>query len=60
LILLRLNLLKIAGSSLGYKHTPESLAKISEANKEKTISEETKVKLSEANKGNNNVWENRC
>jgi len=45
---------------LGYKHTPESLAKISEANKEKTISEETKVKLSEANKGNNNVWENRC
>jgi hypothetical protein len=47
------NLLEKAGSSLDYKHILESLTKISEANK-KTISEETKAKISEVNKGNNN------
>jgi group I intron endonuclease len=58
------NLLKIAGSSLGYKHTEESLAKISGVNSPffsrtgldhpnygKTHSAETKALLSKVNKG---------
>jgi group I intron endonuclease len=41
------NILKIAGSSLGYKHSEEARAKM----KKKKHSEETKKKMSEAHKG---------
>jgi group I intron endonuclease len=47
------NLLKIAGSSLGYKHSEESLAKMSEAMTGKTLSAETKTLISEALSGEN-------
>jgi len=50
------NILKTAGSSLGYKHTKETLAKMSEANLNKSLSEETKAKLSEINKGENHPF----
>ncbi len=52
------NILKIAGSSLGYKHTNEARQKISESmkgimswNKGVKCSDETKKKISEAKKG---------
>lgn len=49
------NILKIAGNSLGYRHTKESLAKMSKAQKGKRlgriVSEETRKKISESNKG---------
>lgn len=51
------NLLKVAGSILGYKHTEESLAMMSGENNHffgKIHSEETKAKLSEAFSGENN------
>jgi group I intron endonuclease len=54
------NILPTAGSSLGFKHSKESLLKISEANKGenhpffgKTHTEESLAKLSEAKKGVN-------
>lgn len=56
-LLPKYNILKVAGSLLGYKHTQESLIKISEANKgisrNKGIpkSPETKALMSLANKG---------
>jgi group I intron endonuclease len=52
------NILKVAGSSLGYKHSDESLAKMSQANKGESNpfygrihSAEFKSRMSEANKG---------
>lgn len=48
------NILKIAGSSLGYKHTEESLAKMSEASKGRISSPETIAKLSKIMLGENN------
>lgn len=45
------NILKVAGSLLGYKHAPETLTKISEGNKGKTHLAETKALISEAKKG---------
>jgi group I intron endonuclease len=63
-LLPKYNILKVAGSLLGYKHTQESLIKISEANKGisrnkginhsnfgKNTSDETRAKMSLANKG---------
>lgn len=47
------NILSIAGSSLGYKHTEESLIKISKTHSGKTVSAETKALLSEALSGEN-------
>lgn len=44
------NILKIAGSSLGFKHSEETRAKISESGKGKIISELTKAKMSESQK----------
>jgi group I intron endonuclease len=46
------NILKVAGSSQGYKHNSEALAKMSEARKGSCHSAETKQKMSEAKKGN--------
>jgi hypothetical protein len=40
------NILKIAGSSLGFKHSDESREKLSSMNKGKTYSEETRSKIS--------------
>jgi len=63
------NLAPIAGSCLGYKHTVETKKKMSEANKNKKLSEETKLKISISNKGRQfrrkiNKWPcedgNRC
>ncbi len=55
------NILKIAGSSLGYKHTQYSKEKMSEAKLGskhtlfgKTLSEETKAKMSAAKEGGKN------
>ena len=51
------NILQVAGSLLGYKHTEESLAKIRGENHHmfgKTHSAETLAKMSEAQKGENN------
>lgn len=54
------NILPVAGSSAGFKHTDETKAKIGAANKGNTyrkgnrLSEETKAKLSEGLKGNKN------
>jgi group I intron endonuclease len=45
------NILKVAGSSLGYTHSVESLAKLSEINKGKSLSAETKAKISIAQSG---------
>jgi group I intron endonuclease len=47
------NILSKAGSSLGYKHTEESLTKISQIHKGRTVSTETKIKMSEAKTGEN-------
>src|SRR5690606_1442762 len=44
------NILKLAGSSLGYKHSSESLAKLREA----MSSDKVKAKLSKINTGENN------
>jgi len=46
------NILKTAGSSLGYPHSEEAKKKISEA--KKNMTEETKKRMSEAKKGNKN------
>ena len=45
------NILKKAGSALGFKHTEESKRKLSLARKGKPLSEEHKRKLSESHKG---------
>jgi group I intron endonuclease len=45
------NILKIAGSLLGYKHSEKTIAKLSEIRKGKPHSEETRIKISEGNKG---------
>jgi group I intron endonuclease len=47
------NILKVAGSSLGYIHTKETLIKMSEVKIGKTLSEETKALLSKALSGEN-------
>ena len=48
------NILQKAGSSLGYKHTKESLAKISRTSAGRTLNEETRAKMSAALKGEQN------
>lgn len=47
------NVLKIAGNSLGFKHTEESLKKMvaSQNNRERIVSDETRKRLSVASKG---------
>lgn len=50
------NILKIAGSSFGFKHTLETLTKISLAKTGNTFSEEHKTKLSEISRGENNSF----
>ena len=45
------NILKVASSLIGYKHSVEALQKISEAHRGKTVSEVTKKKISDALKG---------
>jgi group I intron endonuclease len=45
------NILRNAGSSLGLKHSPETLLKISRAHKGKTISAEARAAVSAAHKG---------
>jgi len=50
------NILKIAGSSFGFKHTLETLTKISLAKISNTFSKEHKTKLSEISKGKNNSF----
>jgi group I intron endonuclease len=50
----RYNILKIAGSSLGFKHSQDTLDKISKAMKGRIVSEETINKLKELNKGEKN------
>lgn len=47
----RYNILEIAGSSLGFRHGPETKQKISEAHKGKELTPETKQKISEALSG---------
>jgi group I intron endonuclease len=47
------NILKTAGSILGYNHTKDTIAKLSEANKGKSLSIETIAKIREANVGEN-------
>lgn len=44
------NILKIAGSSLGFRHSPETIAKFKQTRKNRVFSEETKAKFSAANK----------
>ena len=44
---------------LGYKHTTEARAKISESNRNRVLSEETKRKISEKNKGRVGYWLDR-
>jgi group I intron endonuclease len=51
------NILKIAGSSLGYQHSEEAKKKISEA--KKNMTEETKKRISEAHLGKNHSEETR-
>lgn len=46
-----MNILQMAGNSLGYNHTEEALAKMSEVKKGKIYSTEHKAKISEALKG---------
>jgi len=48
------NILKVAGSSLGYKHTEETKAKISKIHLGKIVSTETLTKMSLALSGKNN------
>nr|YP_010836061.1 hypothetical protein QLP54_mgp05 [Phyllosticta yuccae]WGC90076.1 hypothetical protein [Phyllosticta yuccae] len=45
------NILKVAGSPLGYKHTPEAIKKLILLGTGRKISEETKAKLRPANLG---------
>ena len=52
------NILKIAGSNLGYKHSEETRAKISVAGKGKTLSELTKAKMSDSQKAVNRSGKN--
>lgn len=47
----RYNILKVAGSPLGYKHTLEALEKLRIAGLRRTHSEESKAKLRAANLG---------
>jgi group I intron endonuclease len=47
------NILKVAGSLLGYKHNSEILVKMSETRKGRCHSAETKQKMSEARSGEN-------
>lgn len=49
------NTCKVAGSSLGYKHTPEAKAKMSDAQKGKTHTLEHRLKLSKTRIGNKNT-----
>jgi group I intron endonuclease len=49
----RYNILQQAGSLLGFRHSEESLIKISEGNLGKIYTELTKAKMSEAKKGEN-------
>lgn len=49
------NILKIAGSPLGYKHTEEAKKKISEAGKIKIFTQEHRDNLSKASKGKPNL-----
>jgi group I intron endonuclease len=51
---LRYNFNPTAGSSLGYKHTDDTRAKISASMTGKTHSEDTRVKMSDAKSGANN------
>lgn len=53
------NMCKIAGSSLGYKHTIHTRNKMSSSQKGRIISEETRNKISLANKGHNTSEETR-
>jgi group I intron endonuclease len=53
------NILMVAGSSLGYKHTEKALTKISEASKGKLHSPETKGLMSETHKGKKFSLEHR-
>ena len=48
------NILDVAGNSQGYKHTPESLQKMSEAALGRKHSDEVRKAMSERNKGINN------
>ena len=48
------NILKVAGNSLGYKHTKEAKAKISQIHLGKIVSTETLTKMSLALSGKNN------
>jgi group I intron endonuclease len=43
-----MNILQVAGNSLGFKHTKEALTKMKEAKKDKTLSIQTKAKISAA------------
>lgn len=62
LLIPEFNILKTAGSSLGYTHTPETLAQISGENHHfygKNHIPETLVLMSEINKGENNPMYNK-
>jgi len=48
------NILKTAGSILGFKHSQETKRKLAEANKGKILSELTKDKMSDSKKGEEN------
>lgn len=48
------NILKTAGSSFGYKHSPEAIEKIRAASLARKVSAETIEKMSEALLGNKN------
>ena len=50
------NILKTAGSTLGFKHSKESLTKMIEAKTGSTHTEETKAKMSLTRKGSNNPF----
>lgn len=48
------NLLKVAGSWLGYKHSEETKLKMSESRRGKIMTDETKLKMSESQRGEKN------
>lgn len=50
------NILKTAGSSLGYKHTPEGLTKITKGMSGKTRSRRVRREMSARQKGENNTF----
>lgn len=50
------NVLKVASSLRGYKHSAEALQKISEVHRGKTVSKVTKKKISDAQKGEGNSF----